>query len=106
NIQEQVSPGSWRYSDQATSGTLGPPHLLPGTDSDFAACSFLSLYGDFSIFHFLYRKTTIIVMKTCLHRVHWEKEGDQDIDLSAPSPAPCLPGCWQASHHDDDGLHL
>ena len=31
---------------------------------------------------------------------------DQDVELSAPSPAPCLPGCCHASHHDDNGLNL
>ena len=27
-------------------------------------------------------------------------------ELSAPSPAPCLPGCCRASYHDDNGLNL
>jgi hypothetical protein len=31
---------------------------------------------------------------------------DQNVELSAPSPAPCLPGCCHASHHDDNGLNL
>jgi hypothetical protein len=31
---------------------------------------------------------------------------DQDIELSAPSPAPCLPACYHASCLDDDGLNL
>jgi hypothetical protein len=30
---------------------------------------------------------------------------DQDVELSAP-PAPCLPGCCRASHHDVNGLNL
>ena len=31
---------------------------------------------------------------------------DPDIELSATSPAPCLPACHHASHHDDNGLDL
>jgi hypothetical protein len=31
---------------------------------------------------------------------------DQDVDLSAPSPAPCLPTCCHASHPDNNGLNL
>jgi hypothetical protein len=31
---------------------------------------------------------------------------DQDVALSAPSPAPCLPLSCHASHHDDNGLNL
>lgn len=31
---------------------------------------------------------------------------DQEIELSAPSPAPCLPAQCHASHHDDNGLIL
>jgi hypothetical protein len=31
---------------------------------------------------------------------------DQDVELSAPSPAPCLPACCHASCHDDNGLSL
>jgi hypothetical protein len=31
---------------------------------------------------------------------------DQDVEISAPSPAPCLPPCCHASHHDDNGLNL
>jgi hypothetical protein len=31
---------------------------------------------------------------------------DQDVELLAPSPAPCLPACCHASHHDDNGLDL
>jgi hypothetical protein len=31
---------------------------------------------------------------------------DQDVEHSAPSPAPCLSGCCHASHHDDTGLNL
>jgi hypothetical protein len=30
----------------------------------------------------------------------------QDVELSIPSPAPCLPGCYHASRHDDNGLNL
>jgi hypothetical protein len=29
---------------------------------------------------------------------------DQDVELSAPSPAPCLPADCHASQHDDNGL--
>jgi hypothetical protein len=29
---------------------------------------------------------------------------DQDVELSAPSPAPSLPTCCHASHDDDNGL--
>ena len=30
---------------------------------------------------------------------------DQDVDLSAPSPAPCLPaGCPASLYNDDNGL--
>ncbi|XP_076778305.1 uncharacterized protein LOC143437372 isoform X2 [Arvicanthis niloticus] len=32
--------------------------------------------------------------------------GNQDVELSPPSPAPCRPGCCHASHHDDNGLRL
>ncbi|EDL12950.1 mCG145948, partial [Mus musculus] len=31
---------------------------------------------------------------------------DQDVELSAPSPAPNLPGCRHASHHFGNGLNL
>ena len=31
---------------------------------------------------------------------------DQDVELSAPSPAPCLLACCHASHHDENGLNL
>jgi hypothetical protein len=31
---------------------------------------------------------------------------DQDVELSVPSLAPCLPACCHASHHDDNGLNL
>ena len=31
---------------------------------------------------------------------------DQDVELSAPSPAPCLPACRHVSLHDDNGLNL
>ena len=31
---------------------------------------------------------------------------DQDVELSAPSPALCLPACCHASSHDDNGLNL
>ena len=31
---------------------------------------------------------------------------DQDVELSAPPPAPCLPACCRASCHDDNGLNL
>ena len=31
---------------------------------------------------------------------------DQNVELSAPSLVPCLPGCCHASHHDDNGLNL
>jgi hypothetical protein len=30
---------------------------------------------------------------------------DQEVDLLAPSPAPCLAGCCQPSHHDDNRLN-
>ena len=29
---------------------------------------------------------------------------DQDVELPDPSLAPCLPGCYQAYLHDDNGL--
>ena len=29
-----------------------------------------------------------------------------DVELSAPSPAPCLPAHHHASRHEDDGLNL
>ena len=31
---------------------------------------------------------------------------DSDVELLAPSPAPCLPACYRASHHDDNGLNF
>ena len=31
---------------------------------------------------------------------------DPDVELSAPSPAPCLPVCHPVSRHDDNGLNL
>ena len=31
---------------------------------------------------------------------------DQDVELSAPSPTPCLPGCCHVSCHDDNRLNL
>jgi hypothetical protein len=31
---------------------------------------------------------------------------DKDGELSAPSPAVCLPGCSLAFHHDDNGQNL
>jgi hypothetical protein len=31
---------------------------------------------------------------------------DEDVELSAPSPALCLPACCHASHHKDDRLNL
>jgi hypothetical protein len=31
---------------------------------------------------------------------------DQDVELLAPSPEPCLPGCCHASCHDDNGQNL
>ena len=31
---------------------------------------------------------------------------DPDLYLLTSSPAPCLPGCCHASHHDDKGLNL
>ena len=31
---------------------------------------------------------------------------DQDVELSAPSPVPCLPACCHASRHNDNGLNL
>ena len=31
---------------------------------------------------------------------------DQDVELSAPSPAPCLPAYCHASNHDDNKLNL
>jgi hypothetical protein len=30
---------------------------------------------------------------------------EQDVELSAPSPVPCLPALGYASHHDDYGLN-
>jgi hypothetical protein len=30
----------------------------------------------------------------------------QDVELSAPSPAPFLPGCFHASCHDENGQNL
>ena len=38
------------------------------------------------------------------HPVYSFLLSDQDIETSAP-PAPCLPGCCRASHHDDNGLN-
>jgi hypothetical protein len=29
---------------------------------------------------------------------------DQDVEISVPSPTPCLPACCHASCHDDSGL--
>ena len=29
-----------------------------------------------------------------------------DVELSAPSPPPCLPACHHAPHHDDNGLNF
>ena len=29
-----------------------------------------------------------------------------DVELSATSPAPCLPACHHASYHDDNGVNL
>jgi hypothetical protein len=31
---------------------------------------------------------------------------DQDVELSTPSPAPCLSACLHTSCHDDNGLNL
>lgn len=31
---------------------------------------------------------------------------DQDVELSAPSPAPCLPACCHVSCYDNNGLNL
>jgi len=31
---------------------------------------------------------------------------DQDVELEAPSPAPCLPARCHISHHDYNGLNL
>jgi hypothetical protein len=31
---------------------------------------------------------------------------DQDVELPAPSPVPCQPGCCHASCHDDNELNL
>jgi hypothetical protein len=31
---------------------------------------------------------------------------DEDVELSVPSPAPCLPACCHASYHDDNELNL
>jgi hypothetical protein len=31
---------------------------------------------------------------------------DLEVELSATSLAPCLPMCYRASHHDDNGLNL
>ena len=31
---------------------------------------------------------------------------DQDVELLAPSPAPCLPASYHASHHEDNGVNL
>ena len=31
---------------------------------------------------------------------------DPDVELSAPSPAPCLSAHYHASCHDDNGLNL
>jgi hypothetical protein len=33
-------------------------------------------------------------------------QSDQDVELSAPSPAQCLPGHCHASGHDENGLNL
>ena len=31
---------------------------------------------------------------------------NQDVEYSAPSPAPCLPECYHVSHHGDNRLNL
>ena len=31
---------------------------------------------------------------------------DLDVEFSAPSSVPCLPGHCHVSHHDDNGLNL
>lgn len=31
---------------------------------------------------------------------------DQDVELSALSPAPCLLACYHATCHDDNGLNF
>ncbi|EDL00953.1 mCG1047212, partial [Mus musculus] len=31
---------------------------------------------------------------------------DPDVELSVPSPAPCLPACHRASRCDNNGLNL
>ncbi|CAO2609290.1 hypothetical protein LEMLEM_LOCUS14142, partial [Lemmus lemmus] len=31
---------------------------------------------------------------------------DQDVELSAPSPVPCLPAYCQVYHHDGNGLNI
>ena len=31
---------------------------------------------------------------------------DQDVELSATFPAPCLPACHHVSYHDVNGLNL
>jgi hypothetical protein len=31
---------------------------------------------------------------------------DLDVQLTVPSPPPCLPACCHASCHDDSGLNL
>jgi hypothetical protein len=36
----------------------------------------------------------------------WRQPTDLDVEFLAPSPASCLPACWHASHHDDNGLNL
>jgi len=43
---------------------------------------------------------------SCLRTVHSWLPLDEDIELSAPSPAPCLPGCCHASCYDDNELNL
>ena len=49
----------------------------------------------------------------CSSSSQWGKRGSvfswfplEDLELSAPSSAPCFPRCYHASHHDDNGMNL
>ena len=50
----------------------------------------------------------VALLEEVCHYTQWHSllfSMNQDVELSAPSPAPCLPGCCHVSHHDDNGLN-